>query len=29
MVEPQQRDRPATASLIFNWRGDLERALRR
>ncbi len=29
IVEPQNRDRRATASLIFNWRGDLERALRR
>ena len=29
IVEPQNRDQRATASLIFNWRGDLERALRR
>jgi len=29
IIEQQQRDRRATAALIFNWRGDLERALRR
>ncbi len=29
LIEPQDRDRRASAALIFNWRGDLERALRR
>ena len=29
IIEPQQRDRRAAAALIFNWRGDLEKALRR
>lgn len=29
IVEAQRRDQRASASLIFNWRGDLERALRR
>ena len=29
IIEQQQLDRRATAALIFNWRGDLERALRR